>query len=212
MTLHASKGLEFACVFVTGLEEGLFPLARSLDDPKDLEEERRLFYVGVTRAEKRLFLLMARSRFRFGEQQPGIASRFLDEVEGEIERADSGRPAKGNRFSSARPGFAGGGIKERGWVEYESLDPEYFKAALRRPTPPREGAARRASTEGRQVVFDEGEGGEIRPGMLVEHDQFGPGRVLSIDGSGQHAKAAVEFDDFGPKKLVLRFARLRVIE
>jgi len=213
MTLHASKGLEFPCVFITGMEEGLFPLSRSLDDPADLEEERRLFYVGVTRAEQRLFLTMARGRFRFGEQQPGIPSRFLDEVDAELLRAEGGRsrPSRENRFRSPRRGY-GDGLRanESGWVEYEALDPDYYRAPLRAS-----GSARSSvpsEPTDRRVVFDEGEGGEIRPGVIVEHDQFGSGRVLSVDGAGPQAKASVDFVEYGTKKLVLRFARLRVVE
>ncbi len=240
MTLHASKGLEFACVFVTGLEEGLFPLARSLDDPRDLEEERRLFYVGVTRAEQRLFLTMARSRFRFGEQMAGIPSRFLDEVDAEVVRTEAGQhmQRRSDRFSANR-GSAGGGSGRgsgRGagsggdWVEYETLDPDYYKASLRPPGSSgsrgsrsstgsgggfgrtgRDGQPKRAEPTGRRVVLDEGEG-ELRPGVLVEHDQFGSGKILAVDGTGQQAKATVDFDDYGRKKLVLRFARLRVLD
>lgn len=215
MTMHASKGLEFACVFITGLEEGLFPLSRSLDDPKDLEEERRLFYVGVTRAEQRLFLTMARSRFRFGEQQAGIPSRFLDEVDSGLIRTEGGRAPteRKGRFSSARKGYSNGGTQKRGWVEYETLDPEYYKASLRARQEAARGRTERqrdTTPAGRRVVLEEGEG-EIQPGALVEHDQFGSGRVVSVDGSGHQAKATVDFEDYGTKKLVLRFARLRVV-
>ena len=200
MTLHASKGLEFACVFVTGLEEGLFPLARSLDDPKDLEEERRLFYVGVTRAEQRLFLTMARSRFRFGEQMAGIPSRFLEEVDAEVVKTEAGQQMqrRSNRFSASRDssGRGSGGRSGRGggtggtggdWVEYETLDPDYYKASLRPPGP--SGSRSSAgSRSGRRVVLDEGEG-ELGPGVLVEHDQFGAGKILAIDGVGQQAQS-----------------------
>lgn len=105
MTLHASKGLEFPVVFVVGLEEGLFPLAKAAQDPKDLEEERRLLYVGVTRAQERLYLTYARSRFRYGKSEPSVRSRFLDELDESLIRTESGSrfESRPDRFTSGRP-------------------------------------------------------------------------------------------------------------
>ena len=121
MTLHASKGLEFAAVFVTGLEEGLFPLSGAAQNPDDLEEERRLFYVGTTRAERLLYLSYARSRYRYGEQEPALRSRFLDELDPALLRTETGDPfaSRQDRFS-ARPK-----------VQYDTLAPDYFKKSLR---------------------------------------------------------------------------------
>ena len=202
MTLHSSKGLEFPVVFVSGLEEGLFPLARMAQDRKDLEEERRLFYVGVTRAETRLFLSYARSRYRFGEQQSSIRSRFLDEFDDGLVRTEAGGEFRGraDRFTRRSTGFS-----------YDDVDPHYYRRNLRgddhrtrRPVAP--------AAEGRRIVYDEGEGGEIVPGATVEHEVFGEGKVLALEGSGHQAKATVFFPEVGQKKLVLRFARLRVVD
>ena len=104
MTLHASKGLEFPVVFVVGLEEGLFPLSKAAQDPKDLEEERRLLYVGVTRAQERLYLTYARSRFRYGKSEPSVRSRFLDELDESLIRTESGSrfEARPDRFTAGR--------------------------------------------------------------------------------------------------------------
>ncbi len=200
MTLHSSKGLEFAVVFIAGLEEGLFPLARAVEDRAELEEERRLFYVGVTRAEKMLFLSNARTRYRFGEQQAGVRSRFLDEVEDGLIRTEAGAELtrRPDRFR----------MRSTDSVSYDDIDPYYYRRNLR-------GAKKRstdgAATSGRRVVFDEGEGGGLVPGALVEHEVFGEGKVLALEGNGQQAKATVFFPDVGQKKLVLRFARLRLI-
>lgn len=198
MTLHASKGLEFAVVFLTGLEEGLFPLALAAQDRKDLEEERRLFYVGVTRAQDRLFLSYARSRFRYGEQQPAVRSRFLDEVNPDVIRTETGGrfASQSDRFA-LRSGPAGG---------YDSLDPHYYRQSLRGAAPARQ---QRAAPAGeRRVVYDEDEG-QIVPGARVVHAQFGEGKVLAVEGTGAGAKATVFFREVGQKKLVLKFARLQ---
>lgn len=193
MTMHASKGLEFPVVFISGLEEGLFPLAKAAQDLTELEEERRLFYVGVTRAEERLFLSYARSRFRYGQHESSIRSRFLDEVSEDVIRTEAGEShrAKKNRFKM-----------KSGRVEsYDEMDPHYYRRNL--VSQPKKGE--------RTVVYDEGHG-EIVPGVRVEHQQFGEGKVLSTEGSGQNAKAVVFFRSVGQKKLVLKYARLQIVE
>lgn len=210
MTLHASKGLEFEVVFIAGLEEGLFPLARAAQDAKELEEERRLFYVGVTRAGKQLLLSSARSRYRFGEQTTCIRSRFLDEADQDVIRTDGERTSqRTNRFANRTKGFS----------SYETLDPNYYKQPLqvkntppKRPAKPHGGSAPRPAVDtGRRVVYEAGEGGEIVPGIMVAHEQFGEGKVLSVEGTGAQTKASVFFREYGQKKLVLKFARLQVV-
>ena len=199
MTLHASKGLEFAVVFIAGLEEGLFPLASAAQDRKDLEEERRLFYVGVTRAKSHLFLSSARSRFRFGEHSASVRSRFLEEIDSSVLRTEAGEAfhQKKDRFK----------LKKGRTVSYDNLDPNYFRQSLTqsKKTP------KAGPPDGRRVVYDEGEGGQIVPGAVVEHDKFGQGKVLSMEGQGMNAKAVVYFQDIGQKKLALRFAKLRLV-
>ncbi len=202
MTLHASKGLEFKVVFVTGLEEGLFPLAVAAQDPKELEEERRLFYVGVTRAEELLFLSYARSRYRFGEQQPGIRSRFLDEVEAD----DVIRTEAGRAFSGKRDRFSVKG----GGTGLGDMDPHYYRQSLRPDQPKRSRSKRAVEPEGQRIVYDEGEA-EIVPGVLVEHATFGQGKVLAVEGRGDRAAATVFFQGVGQKKLKLKFAGLQVV-
>ncbi len=206
MTLHASKGLEFPVVFITGLEEGLFPLAAAAQDRKELEEERRLFYVGVTRAERHLYLTHARSRYRYGEQQASVPSRFLDEVDPSMIRTEAGAAftPRTDRFRS-RPGEA---------PAYESVDPHYYRKNLRGEAgKPRSARAKKktAASGGRRIVYEEGEGGQFAPGMRVEHPLFGEGKVLSVEGAGDQAKALVFFKEVGQKKLVLKFAKLRRI-
>jgi DNA helicase-2/ATP-dependent DNA helicase PcrA len=214
MTLHASKGLEFPVVFITGMEEGLFPMARAAQDKTDLEEERRLFYVGATRAEEYLYLTYARSRYRYGDRQPATRSRFLDEVNPDVVRTEAGGELRQStdRFTA----------KAGSTQSYDDVDPNYWRKSLRREEAGRGATHRRTVKQtkragakgggGRRVVYDEGEGGEIAPGMRVEHSHFGEGKVLSMEGQGEKATAVVFFGpDVGQKKLKLKFARLRRI-
>ncbi|MDX1420832.1 MAG: 3'-5' exonuclease [Rubricoccaceae bacterium] len=224
MTLHASKGLEFKVVFVAGLEEGLFPLSVAAQDPKELEEERRLFYVGVTRAEEALFLSYARSRYRYGESQGAVRSRFLDEIEAEdVVRTESGRQfeARPGRFTLDDDGFGrgtgrAGKPKGRRTSEYSQLDPHYYRQSLRPDAAkPTRRTVRR--DDGRTVEYDEGVdeaaagGAGVVPGVRVRHASFGSGKVIAVEGAGDRATATVFFKDVGQKKLKLKFARLQVL-
>ena len=205
MTLHASKGLEFSVVFVTGLEEGLFPLAKAAQDRTELEEERRLFYVGATRAQERLYLTYTRSRFRYGEHQASIRSRFLDEIDVDVVRTEAGATPNQqlDRFR----------METSGKVTYGEMDPHYYRKNLSagRQKPRRtvtQSAPINDPDVGRRIVYDEGEG-EIVPGVRVEHPLFGQGKVLAVEGAGAQAKATVFFSEVGQKKLVLKFAKLQ---
>jgi DNA helicase-2/ATP-dependent DNA helicase PcrA len=210
MTLHAAKGTEYPVVFVAGLEEGLFPLEQATQEKADLEEERRLFYVGVTRAEQRLYLSWARSRYRYGEQTSNTRSRFLEEVDSDVVRTEAGGELEQdtNRFTSDAEGSTD---------NYDEMDPHYYRQNLSGDGGKKEssdGLKRIESTDGgsgRRVVYDEGQG-EIVPGARVEHSKFGEGKVQSVEGEGEKATAVVFFgSDVGNKKLKLKFAKLRVI-
>ncbi|WP_263842025.1 ATP-dependent helicase [Salinibacter sp.] len=209
MTLHAAKGTEFPVVFVAGLEEGLFPLEKATQEKAELEEERRLFYVGVTRAEERLYLSWARSRYRYGEQTSNTRSRFLEEVDSDVVRTEAGGELEQqtDRFS------AGDGSSQ----DYGEMDPHYYRQDLSGDggtTSSSDGLRRIESTDGgggRRVVYDEGHG-EIVPGARVEHQKFGRGKVQSLEGEGDKATAVVFFgSDVGNKKLKLKYANLRVV-
>ena len=231
MTLHASKGLEFKAVFVAGLEEGLFPLAAAAQDPKELEEERRLFYVGVTRAEELLYLSHARSRFRYGESQSAVRSRFLDEITVEdVIRTEGGGSfqARQGRFSLDTPyesedglgfdrdygGGRSGGSRGTGRTSggaYRQIDPHYYRQSLRPDaTPPKRSTPAARGGGDRHIEYDEGYASVV-PGARVRHEAFGDGKVLAIDGTGDRATATVFFGSAGQKKLKLKFARLQVL-
>ncbi len=166
MTLHAAKGLEFPVVFITGIEHGLLPIARSLPVPEEVEEERRLLYVGITRAQHKLYLSYAQYRRRWGERLPTQPSLFLSEL-----------PA-------------------------EHICVEYSPQALPRPLP----FSRPSATESPSA------GIPLRPGARVRHPVFGTGIVESLSGNGHDARALVCFPHVGRKLLLLRYARLQVLE
>ncbi len=202
MTLHNAKGMEFPMVFIGGAEEGLLPLGRSAETAEQLEEERRLFYVGLTRAMDLLFLTHVSHRFRAGSSMPCLPSSFLDDLPDEaIDRRMSG---VSGWTSGRRSAFAGGG-------------------ASRRPVA-WEGAAARSGGGDFDWRFDpatRGEGGpvydysesqepfELVTGARIVHPRFGQGTVLSISGDGTTAKARIEFDGDGPKTVMVAHAGLR---
>ncbi len=183
MTLHAAKGLEFDIVFLAGLEDGLLPHANSRDDLSSLEEERRLAYVGMTRARRRLALTAARSRFLFGQRQATRRSRFLDDLPPELveEGAPRSVPARvaGSQLSGA-------------------------DSAVSRAAP----VGRRRQPSKLPTAVTDGAGTEWRPGDRVSHRRFGTGVVLSCQGRGAQLKLVVFFDRAGRKTLVPTIAKL----
>jgi DNA helicase-2/ATP-dependent DNA helicase PcrA len=189
MTLHSAKGLEFPVVFLIGLEDGVFPHVRSLGDPDELEEERRLCYVGLTRAEERLYLCHAWSRMMFGSTDYRPPSRFLDEIPPELISMEGGdeRSGRGRRGGSSGGGSGGGGLG----AHREAV----VAAAMRRDNEAPTGA-RGAEELG------------LRVGDDVHHDKFGDGVIVDITGSGDKAEARVRFRDVGEKTLLLSWAPL----
>src|SRR3954470_7472383 len=186
MSMHAAKGLEFPVVFIAGMEEGLFPHSRSSEDEDELEEERRLFYVGMTRAESRLFLTSAARRRVFGEYHSTEPSRFLDEVPAElVERI---APA----YSSHQGNFA--------HAHYEFRTNPYGRGG--RPARFKEDAPKYAYED-----EDQSSAG-VRVGMRVKHAQFGVGVVLAVEEHTDDYKITVRFNSVGQKKLLARFAKL----
>jgi DNA helicase-2/ATP-dependent DNA helicase PcrA len=198
MTLHNAKGLEFPIVFVTGLEDGLFPLARAYDDPKQIEEERRLFYVGITRAEKKLYLTYADHRRRNGELLPGRPSAFLTPIpKGMLETNETIRAR-----SEGRSAFATFGQRDDG-------DRESYRPSIRRP-----GVPVSLSRYGPARFADEAEVSQDAPayriGERVKHKTFGSGVIAELSGAGRELKVRIDFDNpaIGRKTLVAAQAGL----
>ncbi|MDX9932759.1 MAG: 3'-5' exonuclease [Bacteroidales bacterium] len=216
MTVHAAKGLEFPYVFVAGLEENLFPSSMSMSSKAEIEEERRLFYVAVTRAMQKLTLSYADTRLKWGELNFCTPSRFLEELDSSLldipqkfspglkQKDDSSFRMKlqdassENNFKSKYQKGAGYSFNKK---VQDKNGPEFKKKEVPQPK------SAPAFNDSELADVD-----DISEGMRVEHARFGAGTVLQIEGNGQNRKALVEFDLSGQKQLVLRFARLKTIE
>jgi DNA helicase-2/ATP-dependent DNA helicase PcrA len=199
MTLHSAKGLEFPVVFITGLEEGLFPLYPSEIEHAELEEERRLFYVGVTRTMRKLFLSYVRSRVQYGDVTFPVRSRFVDEVPQEL-------------LSIVKEGTR---RRERTQFRPDEGVPEFGTGFMRRKKeklPSFEMDFHQGDSEAHDGF--EGAAGDrlsLTVGCTVEHEMFGRGKVLGVSGRGDSAKAVVHFEAAGRKHLMLKYANLRVL-
>lgn len=198
MTIHSSKGLEFPVVFIVGLEENLFPSQLSLNSRSELEEERRLFYVAVTRAEKKLFLSYATSRYRWGSLNNCEPSRFLDELNPSYLDLDFKPRSAG--IDSSDGGFQSERVAWQRQDSFSKPKPKVVKTTsiLPKAHVPTAGFAP-SDTSGLQV------------GMEVEHERFGFGKVVSLEGNKQDIKATIFFKELGQKQLLLKFAKLRIV-
>ena len=207
MTVHAAKGLEFKCVFVVGMEENLFPSSMALFDREGLEEERRLFYVAVTRAKERLWVTYAGSRYRFGSLIQNDPSRFVQEIP--EERLDRTFTGTGNR-GSASPGSGGGygNMFQSGGNSqtFEKL-PSLKKLADKLASTP---ARTRPAPSSENFTHDDTSG--LQPGMAVEHQKFGKGSVVDVQGGVNNRIAEIDFGvGGGIKKIMLNYAKLKIL-
>jgi len=198
MTIHSAKGLEFNYVYIAGLEENLFPSQMALTSREELEEERRLFYVAVTRAKKQAVLTYAISRYRYGSPQSNEPSRFLEEIPRECLNILSSREEASEHVYSRTP------------------------SGFRRPAAPAKVAPPPVSIVGKRLVsmnkaaqtslpMDNSHLRELKAGMRVEHERFGVGEVLSVEGAYPNSKAMVMFANGEKKQLLLKFAKLKIV-
>ena len=205
MTIHGAKGLEFKNVFVVGLEENLFPSQMMAQSRADLEEERRLFYVAVTRAEKRLTLSYAEQRYNYGRLNSCEPSRFLLEIDKTYLQMPSNKNSSiydsfGSR-SSAPSNASYGGFKNRAAEPAKKPAVQSFSP---KPAAP--------STHVASDDFKASNTADLQTGNRVEHGKFGFGTVTNIDFNGTDRKATIKFDTQGEKTLLLSFAKLRIVE
>ena len=253
MTIHSAKGLEFPTVFVVGLEENIFPSPMCTNSMRELEEERRLLYVAITRAEKHCILTCAQNRFRYGRMEYDTPSRFIKDIDPELlevqdESQGQGRYAP-HRQTSLHDSFGGnyGGSRSPEWMQNPRPVASQFKAdpkpravAPRQPEKPvdpfGEGFKRLYQQQtGRPLATSRPSmpsGGNFRPvnravpprpmatdasadnlheGSIIEHQRFGVGKVIKIEGTGENTKATVEFRNTGTKQLLLKFAKFNII-
>lgn len=242
MTIHAAKGLEFATVFVVGLEENIFPSPLAAISVRELEEERRLLYVAITRAEKHCILTNAKNRFRYGKMEFDNPSRFIDEIdasliEGGEETPESsfggGRSSFGGYGSSSRYGSEGGYGGRMPWDrdrsgygrDYQNSKP----VASQFMADPKPGfksvravnavhrimgdtaSSSSVASSGSSVSKASSAAGSLSEGCRIEHQRFGIGTVLKIEGTGENTKATVEFQNAGTKQLLLKFAKFTIL-
>jgi DNA helicase-2/ATP-dependent DNA helicase PcrA len=211
MTVHAAKGLEFACVFVVGLEETLFPSGMSVNTREELEEERRLFYVAVTRAKRHLWLSHANSRYRFGQLVQNDPSRFLEEMpEDKIDKSSAGGGARNQSsgWGNAYDRMHGGNTK--GWSE-----PKPKLNSDNKPSKPSYMPVAPPSTLNKNHIpsenFSAADPSDLEAGMKIEHQKFGFGVIKEIEGSAHNPIALILFDKNGEKKIMLNYAKLSII-
>jgi DNA helicase-2/ATP-dependent DNA helicase PcrA len=209
MTLHNAKGLEFPIVFIAGLEEGLFPHSRSLDSESAMEEERRLCYVGMTRAETKLYLSWARYRRRFGGGLPEVSlpSRFLKEVPANLIQRVRGDQGHVDLTPNAA-GCSPSGTSILGRLTTSREHPAVFRKGM--PVP--QGISNPLPVAASKPVAPPKLAGskKVGPGSTIEHAKYGRGTVLRLEGSGEDTKLTVNFPGHGLKKLIAKYAGIKV--
>ena len=234
MTVHAAKGLEFDTVFIVGMEEQLFPSLMAYDSMRQMEEERRLLYVAITRAEKRCLLSYAKSRFRFGKVEYGMPSRFLKDIDkGYIEGKDPlsssfmmGTSRQSLWNSSDTPRFLNTRTTQTTQIPQRvtTAPISQRRQQIHKASGISETSSRKTiittheatPSSPRRLVSANAAGGATRvaqlsPGQIIEHERFGVGEVIKVEGTGENTKAHIRFKNAGEKQLLLKFARFRVL-
>ena len=196
MTIHAAKGLEFPTVFVVGLEENIFPSPMCTNSMRELEEERRLLYVAITRAEKHCILTCAQNRWRYGRMEYDTPSRFIRDIDPSLLQVDGGKDE----------------------VARTTVKPEYTRRPVQNPRPvatqfvadpkPRLVPIRHEAPRPQSTIGNIG----LQEGNVIEHQRFGIGTVIKVEGSGENTKATVEFKNAGTKQLLLKFAKYTIVK
>ncbi|MBO9591749.1 MAG: UvrD-helicase domain-containing protein [Niabella sp.] len=219
MTIHAAKGLEFACVFAAGLEEQLFPNAMAINTREELEEERRLFYVVVTRAKNKLWITYANTRYKFGSLVQNEPSRFIEELP--KDHIDNTYAGGGTKMQSSFGFGSTGSVYERmnggGWSTGKSAlsaEKKYGPPPAKKTTPEYLGPkpeAKKVVEHTPSVDFQASDTNDIAVGQKVEHQKFGFGEVLKLEGSQHNRMAIIRFDVNGEKKILLNYARLKIL-
>jgi DNA helicase II / ATP-dependent DNA helicase PcrA len=224
MTIHAAKGLEFSCVFAAGLEEMLFPNAMAINTREELEEERRLFYVVITRAKQKLWITYANTRYRFGQLVQNEPSRFIEEVpDAFMDRSFAGGGAKnqiggtqwskGSAFDRMKAknvddGESGSARQQSG--TYYNSGPAAAKSAPAYLPP--KGVPAKVKEHVPSADFEASDTSNLQAGQKVEHQKFGFGEVLKMEGAAHNPIATVKFEHNGEKKIMLNYAKLRIVE
>ena len=209
MTIHAAKGLEFPTVFVVGLEENIFPSPMSTGSMRDLEEERRLLYVAITRAEKHCFLTCAQNRFRYGRMECDTPSRFIKDIDPSLLRVEGNGTVGGRSGASGLGGYSGFGGRSGfgGNLGRNVQNPRPVATQFVADPKPRLVPLRRETPLPQSAIGDIG----LKEGNVIEHQRFGIGTVVKVEGSGENMKATVAFKNAGTKQLLLKFAKYTIV-
>ena len=213
MTIHSAKGLEFPTVFVVGLEENIFPSPMCTNSMRELEEERRLLYVAITRAEKHCILTCAQNRFRYGRMEYDTPSRFIRDIDPELLDVHSETGGGTSIF---------GGSRSASWMQNPrpvatqfKADPKPRAVAPRQPEKPVDPFGpqfkRVYNAVAPRPMASDPSAGDLREGSTIEHQRFGVGTVIKIEGTGENTKATVQFRNVGTKQLLLKFAKFKII-
>jgi DNA helicase II / ATP-dependent DNA helicase PcrA len=207
MTIHQSKGLEYLYVYIVGLEENLFPSAMSMNTRSELEEERRLFYVALTRAEKVAYLTYAQTRYRWGKLIDAEPSRFLEEIDDQFLyylTPKTPEPSVNRFLDKSLFDDAPKGIRFQKPIQRKKMERDLLK---KKEIIIPKNLKKVSQTTSKTNLFDE----NIVVGNIVEHNRFGPGEVIALEGQGPNKKAEIKFGTVGKKKLLLQFAKLKII-
>ncbi|SFG12366.1 ATP-dependent helicase [Prevotella sp. KH2C16] len=246
MTIHSAKGLEFPTVFIVGMEENIFPSPMAANNLRELEEERRLLYVAITRAERHCILTCAKNRFRYGKMEFDTPSRFLKDIDSRFiniegasvsdkdskwerhkrmpwnadDELNAPYPRRSERWQNSRPvaGQFMADPKQKITSPHQpevAIDPlsESFKQRLSRNGGNLKRVTAAISNGGRKIEDEPSLPNmtSLREGIMIEHQRFGLGRIIKIEGTGENTKATVEFQNTGTKQLLLKFAKFKVI-
>ena len=235
MTIHAAKGLEFPTVFVVGLEENILPSAMSAASLRELEEERRLLYVAITRAERHCILTCAKNRWRYGKMEFGSPSRFIRDIDPRLIQADADAPSgsplagtsptsRGVRFQNSRPvatQFRADPMPKltsprRPETPVDPFSPSFkeriaLSSGRFKRIPPASHTAPASQTASASSSRATGVGA-LTPGTVIEHQRFGIGTVVKVEGAGENTKATVDFRNTGTKQLLLKFAKYNIVK
>lgn len=206
MTVHSAKGLEFKNVYIVGLEENLFPSQMSLTSRTDLEEERRLFYVAITRAEKKLVITYATSRYRWGTLTSCEPSRFINEINPSYLELEA--------IKAAKPSFSNGSFdtERKSWSQQRDLAPKSATTSSSSPSIRPKTTTILPKAHVPTAGFTPNAANEFQNGMEVEHEKFGFGKIVNLEGTLPDIKATVFFQGLGNKQLLLKFAKLRIVK
>ena len=219
MTIHSAKGLEFPTVFVVGLEENIFPSPMCTNSMRELEEERRLLYVAITRAEKHCILTCAQNRFRYGRMEYDTPSRFIRDIDPALMDVHSEKGGEQSFFGGQK---TFGGSRSASWMQNPrpvatqfKADPKPRAVAPRQPEKPVDpfGAnfKRVYNAVAPRKLASEPSASDLHEGCIIEHQRFGVGTVIKIEGTGENTKATVQFRNTGTKQLLLKFAKFKII-